>query len=227
MMATPQPRSTSRKSRLSGLTLAAALSTALAGCGGVASNRELTSVHQPVVEKTSYTFDVGTLPGGGLPVSEQNRLAGWFGTLDLRYGDRIAVDDPEGQPTTRGAVAAIAGRYGLLLADIAPVTSGTVAPGSARVVITRSVASVPGCPDWSSHSDSNPGNATSTNFGCAINGNLAAMVANKEDLIHGARGTGGTVVMTASKAIQTYRDKAPTGNGELKQVSSKSTGGGN
>jgi pilus assembly protein CpaD len=225
-MATPQIRFTATlRSPALSIGLAAVLTATLSGCGGVATNREVYSVHQPVVEKASYTFDVGTAPGGGLPVPEQNRLADWFSTLNLGYGDRVSVDDPDSLPATRSAVATIAGRYGLLLADIAPVTSGTVAPGSARVVITRAVASVPGCPDWSTHSDSNPGNATSTNYGCAINGNLAAMVANKEDLVHGARGTGGTVVMSSSKAIETYRGKTPTGATELKEVSSKPTGG--
>lgn len=209
------------------LALALTLPLAVAGCGGVPNNRMLDSVHQPVVEKSSYTFDVNTLPGGGLPVAEQTRLNGWFATLDLRYGDRIAIDDPDGSPVTSAAIGTLAARYGLLLADIAPVTSGSIGPGSARVVLTRTVASVPGCPDWSKHSDANPANATSTNYGCAVNSNLAAMVANKEDLIHGARGTGVTAAMTATKAIQTYREKAPTGAGDLKQVSSKSTGGGN
>jgi pilus assembly protein CpaD len=50
------------------------------------------------------------------------------------------------------------------------------------------------------------------------------MVANKEDLVHGARGTGETVVMSNSKAIESYRSQEPTGKGGLKEVSSKSGG---
>ncbi|WP_367051809.1 hypothetical protein, partial [Klebsiella pneumoniae] len=60
------------------LALALTLPLAVAGCGGVPNNRMLDSVHHPVVEKSSYTFDVNTLPGGGLPVAEQTRLNGWF-----------------------------------------------------------------------------------------------------------------------------------------------------
>ena len=88
--------------------------------------------------------------------------------MDLRYGDRIAIDDPSAPRDPRGG-AALAGRYGLLLADGAPVTDGYVAPGQARVVITRSTASVPGCPDWSEKTDANYNNATHRHYGCAVN----------------------------------------------------------
>ena len=86
------------------------------------------------------------------------------------------------------------------------------------------MATVPGCPDWGKRSDANYANATSPGYGCAVNGNLAAMVANPEDLLHGQEGTGETVIMSSTKAIETYRTKANTGAGELKATP---TGGGN
>jgi pilus assembly protein CpaD len=81
---------------------------------------------------------------------------------------------------------------------------------------------VPGCPDWSAKSDVNVRNATSTNYGCAINSNLAAMVANPEHLLKGAENTGSTTVMTSSKAIDSYREAPPTGEKGLKQESTQS-----
>ena len=51
-----------------------------------------------------------------------------------------------------------------------------------------------------------------SNYGCAVNGNLAAMVANPEDLIHGRDGSGVGDAMTSTKAVQSYRKPAPTGN---------------
>ena len=57
----------------------------------------------------------------------------------------------------------------------------------------------------------NYNNATSSNYGCSVNSNIAAMVANPEDLIRGQRGTGETVVMSSTKAIDSYREQAPTG----------------
>ena len=108
--------------------------------------------------------------------------------------------------------------------DEAPVTTGEVSAGTARIVITRSTATVPGCPDWSARSDSNLRNAASSNYGCATNGNLAAMVADPEHLLKGANSAGRTVVMSGNKAIESYREAKPTGESGLKQ---NSTQGGN
>lgn len=200
--------------------IALSLGTMLAGCGGMPQNQQLESIHQPLVSRTNYTLDLSTNPGG-ISLPEARRLAGWFEALDLRYGDRISIDDPLSSGATRAAVEAVAGRFGLLVGDMAPVTPGAVNPGTARIVVTRSTAQVPGCPDWSAKSDANLKNATSTNYGCASNANLAAMVADPEHLLKGANGTGRTVVMSGNKAIDTYRDAKPTGEGGLKQNSTQ------
>lgn len=203
--------------------IVAALGLSLAGCGGIPTNRSMNSVHQPVVEKVKYALDVST-DGSGLAYGEQQRLAGWFDAMNLKYGDRIYVDDPSGSASTRGAVEAVASRYGLLLSDEAPATEGVIPAGSARVVITRTRASVPGCPDWSAKSDFNPANGLGSNYGCATNANMAAMVANPEDLLRGADSTGHTVVMSSSKAIDTYRKAQPTGTEGLTKESTSKEG---
>ena len=202
-------------------TLFRALAPALAltlgiGLSGCATNRGLESLNQPVVSRTNYTLDVASY-GGGVPLPEQRRLAGWFETLDLRYGDRISVDDPGADGAIREAIAAIAARYGLLVGEDAPVTTGQIAPGTVRVVVSRSSATVPNCPNWQSKSDTNLNNATYSNYGCAVNSNLAVMVADPEHLLHGAKGSGETVVMSSSKAIDSYREAKPTGEKGLKQ----------
>ena len=205
--------------------LAVSLALAVGACGSSnMSNRTLYSVKQPVVERSNFVLDLATSPDG-LPVSEQQRLAGWFDSMDLRFGDRVAVDDAMASYAVREDVAAIAGRYGILLAEGTPVTAGQVGPGQARVVITRSVASVPDCPDWSHTAEGNELNATNPNYGCATNSNLAAMIANPEDLIRGQQGTGETVVTTSTKAIKAYRAQEPSGAGGLPEV--KTSEGGN
>jgi pilus assembly protein CpaD len=207
--------------KAAGAALALSLGLALSACGGMPSNQTLESVRQPVVQRNSYVFDVSTLPGGGVSISEQRRLAGWFEAMDLRYGDKIAVDDPMESGATRQAVEGIAARYGMLVTDTAPVTAGDVLAGSARIVVTRTVAEVPGCPAWKEHTDANLTNGTYSGYGCAVNGNMALMVADKEHLVKGATGTGETVVMSSTKAIDSYREQAPTGEKGLKQVSSE------
>ena len=198
------------------------LSLALAGCGGMPTNRSLDNVHQPVVEHTNFTFDLKVLPEGGIDPLQQHRLGDWFAAVGLKYGDHVSLDDPTQGGMTRAAVEAVAGRFGLILDSVAPVTEGAIPAGQARVVISRAFASVPGCPDWSGQSDANFTNGTSRNYGCANSSNLAAMVANKEDLIHGQDGTGNTVVLTNTKAIDAYRTKPATGAQSLKQTSTKS-----
>ena len=56
-----------------------------------------------------------------------------------------------------------------------------------------------------------------------MNGNLAAMVANPQDLVLGQPGAVSRAPTAATKAIKTYQDKASTGAGDLKTLS----GGGN
>lgn len=200
--------------------IAVSLGLTLSACGGMPSNKSLNSTKQAVVERTNYTLDLRTA-GGGLSIPEQQRLAGWFEAMGLRYGDRVAIDDPSMSGATREAVTQMAARYGILVSEGAPVTPGYVTPGTARVVLTRSSASVPGCPDWSAKSDMNYNNATSPGYGCAVNGNMAAMIANPEDLIRGQNGTGETLVATSNKAIGSYRKMKPTGEAGLKQTSSE------
>lgn len=212
---------TAKKSKLASI-IALSLGVTLAGCGGMPSNTSLYSVRQPVVERTNFTLDVNTNQSG-LSISEQQRVNGWFETMDLRYGDRIAIEDPAANPAVAAAVNDLAGRYGLIVSEVAPTTAGLLQPGQARVVITRSTASVPGCPDWSESSDMNYSNGTSPGYGCAVNSNLAAMIANPEDLLQGQTGTGETVIATGTRAIRTYREAEPTGAGGLQEA----TGGGN
>jgi pilus assembly protein CpaD len=188
----------------------------LGGCGTV--NRGLESVHQPVVERNDYAFDVATTDSG-LASGEAERLAGWLASLRLGYGDRIAIDDPEGGRTAaaaRDSVAAQAARYGLLLAETAPVTVGTLPPGTARVIVSRMRAYVPGCPDHSRTSGIDFNSNTNSNFGCASNSSLAAMVARPEDLVRGQPGAESNDADAAAKAIGTMRRAAPTGAGGLK-----------
>ncbi|KGB57343.1 CpaD family pilus assembly protein [Sphingopyxis sp. SE2] len=202
-----------------------ACATSLAGCTGAAySNRSLESVHQPVVRNNLYQFDVATA-NGELPPGEQGRLQGWLDAMGVRYGDRIAVEDPStyGATSAQATVRAMVERRGLLLSRDVPVTTGAVPEGYLRVVVTRASASVPGCPNWESKSSLNPANATSSNYGCAINSNLATMVADPNDLIKGTRDTGHDP-LAATRAIQTYRTKPQTGAGELTKA--PTSGGG-
>ena len=199
-----------------------ALATALAGCmhdRPTEAMRGVSSVNVPVVARADYVFDAAA-PDGSLGPSEEARLDAWFRSLQLGYGDSIYVDGPY-VDGARGDVARVAGRYGMLVSNGAPVTAGAVAPGSVRVVVSRARASVPSCPNWSVPSQPNLENASMSNFGCGVNSNLAAMIANPQDLVSGREGSGVGDTLTASKAVETYRKAPPTGLGGLKDISTK------
>ena len=184
--------------------LALAPALLLGGCGGT-PNRGLESVHQPVVSRTDYAIDLQS-DGSGLVPGEAERLSGWMAGLRLAFGDRVSVDDPA---HTRSAVAVQreAARYGLLLEQFAPPTPGEIAPGAVRVVVSRTVASVPNCPDYSLNYVPSYEQQTTSNYGCSINTNLAAMIANPEDLVRGQSGDPTIDPSLSAKAIRTYRER--------------------
>ncbi|WP_304559389.1 CpaD family pilus assembly protein [Sphingomonas immobilis] len=193
----------------------------LGACTGGTQNRGLESVHQPVVSRTDFVFDVNASRNGLAP-GEAQRLSGWLASLKLGYGDQVAIDDPNAYgPGARDVVAAQVARYGLLLSEDAPVSGAPVAPGTVRIVISRMKASVPGCPDYSRATQPEFESNTSSNHGCAINSNLAAMVASPADLVRGQTGNGVTDAAAASKAIDAFRKQTPTGAGGLKSEGTK------
>ncbi|EQB31663.1 CpaD family pilus assembly protein [Sphingobium ummariense] len=189
----------------------------LAACYGTA-NRGVESVHQPVVSHAAYTFDVQA--GGGLSPSEARRLDDWFTSIGLSYGDQVAIVTDAGyySPELREGVADIAARRGLLVAEDSSAIAGTAPEGMVRLIVRRATASVPGCPNWSDKAESDGQLGTSTNFGCGVNSNFAAMVANPEDLVRGQGTDSELRTATSNRAISTYRDRAPSGAGDLKQI---------
>jgi pilus assembly protein CpaD len=195
-------------SRFTPLLLAPAL--LLSACGTY--NGGVESVYQPVVERNDYVFDVQTA-GYALAPGEGKRLSGWLASMGLRYGDRISIDDGGTPNGGRDEIAALANNYGILLADQPPVTVGQIAPGTLRVVVTRMTASVPNCPDYSRVYTPDWSQSTSSNYGCATNTNLAAMVADPADLVRGASGSSVTDPATGAKAINAFRGAKPSGSG--------------
>jgi pilus assembly protein CpaD len=124
--------------------VAISLGLAASGCASTSeplsatNNPSLYSVHQPVVQRTDYVIDLPT-SGDELATAERQRLAAWFESIGLGYGDRVFVDEPEGygSPGARRDIADVARAYGLFLAEGAPVLDGQVQPGTVRVVASR------------------------------------------------------------------------------------------
>jgi pilus assembly protein CpaD len=200
-----------------------ALASSLAACTlPDMPSKGVAAVNVPVVTSADYVFDASA-PDGALASGEADRLNGWFQGLGVGYGDSIYVDGAYAD-AARGQVAAIAGQYGMMVSAGAPVTTGAVQPGTVRVVVSRRRAEVPGCPNWSLPSNPNYDNSSMSNFGCGVNSNIAMMVANPEDLIHGREPTGTGDVTTAARAIQFYRSTPPSGTKGLQSIDTQKKG---
>jgi pilus assembly protein CpaD len=209
-------RKEANMARKSALIIVAA---ALSACQHVPydqPDRGLAAENVPVVHRSDYALDLAA-PDGSLSLAEGARLDAWFRSLQLGYGDSIYVDGAYSE-AARNDVARIAGQYGMLVSSGAPVTQGSIPPGSVRVVVSRTRAEVPGCPDWSVPASPNFSNRTTSNHGCAVNGNLAVMVANPEDLIHGREGDPYVDAAAASRGISVYYSTPPTGKKGLQDV---------
>ena len=182
-------------------------------------DRGVHSVNIPVVTSADYTFDASA-PTGALASGETERLNGWFQGLGVGYGDTIYVDGAYA-PVAREQIAHVAANYGLAIQPGAPVTMGAVQPGAVRVVVSRRRAEVPGCPNWSVPAAPNWTERSMSNYGCSVNANLAAQVANPDDLLHGREGSAITDAQTGSKAVQFYRATPPSGAKGLQDISTK------
>ena len=181
----------------------------VAGCSNphLDVNRGVESNKMPVVETSRMTYDL-RLGAGGRSEPQLRALDEYLTSIGVAYGDRVGVDDPSplGAGERRRAVADVVARHGLLLDDTAPVTTGGVPTGTVRIVVTRARATLPGCPDWSQSAVYEPDAAVSSNYGCAINGNLAEMVADPNDLIVG-KAYSGADGQTGASAIGAYRGR--------------------
>ena len=160
------------------------------GCAaprGTQADRGVASVNVPVVTRADYVFDAAA-PGGALAPGEAAaarrlvpRPRPWLRRHDLR---RRRLCRPARAPRSRGSPATMA-----CWSRPAPRSPPAwFQPGTVRVVVSRNRAAVPDCPNWSRPSQPDFENQSMSNFGCAVNTNLAAMVANPEDLIHGREG---------------------------------------
>jgi pilus assembly protein CpaD len=194
-----------------------AMGIAVSGClgGGGTVNRQLESVHQPVVTQQNFTFDV-PVTNGELAPSDLNQLTGWLTAMNVRYGDRVSIDDSAafGANATRGTVDELLRRQGMMLTENAPITPGAIPAGHVRVIISRASARVDGCPNWRTRSAIDYSTTTTSNYGCATNANMAAMIADPMDLVRGQSDRSNDP-LTASNAVAGYRRRASQSGGSL------------
>jgi pilus assembly protein CpaD len=107
----------------------------------------------------------------------------------------------------------------LPLAGCAAGDRGLVSPH--QPVISAAGATVANCPDWSDK-DLPMSEGQSSNYGCAAALNLAAMIADPNDLVRGRSDTAtGTDPALAMRALKSWRDTGQTGKQGVEKLSSK------
>lgn len=192
------------------IPIAASLLTGslLAACAGSEPSlrQGVFSSNVPVVAERVMTYDLSA-PSGMLDASQVVALDQWFDSIDARYGDRISLDEPDSgiSARLRAQVQRVLAEDGLMLADYGQITEAPVPAGTVRVVVARASASVPNCPNYDSIDNVTYSNETSSNYGCATNSAIAAMVADPNDLLSG-KSYSGTDAERNAKAISNQRD---------------------
>ena len=135
------------------------------------------------VDMVQFNHQVNFDGGKSMPSdAEYDRFDVFANSIKLGYGDEVVLRG--GAPGRRDAMAAYIQRLGL------PVTirseSGgkdEVASNAVKVTVNRYVVTPPACPDWSNFNGTDERNTPGTNYGCATDATLGAMVANPRDLV--------------------------------------------
>jgi len=197
----------------------------LSACG---THRGNASIKTPTVASQAITRDIAFGPDQEIRPADAEALRAFLASLRLDYGARLTLDDPhpEGAAARRAAVASIVAASGGVLTNATPPASTDMPVGTARLWVERAQAIAPACPDWSSNPSSNMSAATHSNFGCAVNSNLSAMVADPRDLANG-RAYEGSSASDISKTQDGWRQREPSGIGKALPSTSLGSGGGN
>jgi pilus assembly protein CpaD len=111
-----------------------------------------------------------------------------------------------------------------LLAGCLPTKPNYGVDSVNKPVVANGRAHVPGCPDWSS-AGSDSAALTDSNFGCAVNTNLAAMLADPNDLVRG-RSDDGMGSEVPARSIKAWREVQPTSKQWVVTVQESASSGG-
>jgi pilus assembly protein CpaD len=169
---------------------AAALALAVTACDSPLQHPgdyDYRQKHALVVEPTLAVMQVNAADGV-LSAQDRNHLIEFAGDF-MRRGDSVVeisvgagrVDDMA--PRALGqAIAAALAQAGLKVAEMRlqlVLDEPAIAPGAAFLSFQTTAVRLPDCADWSD----GPRNAPSPNYGCTMQRNIGAMVANPRDLL--------------------------------------------
>jgi len=208
--------------------VALALTIAVGACAPVTSYSDAEAPKRVQLDTSTTQFDLRFASGSAtLAATDAVRLRQMAVADRIKPSDRIVV--AAGGPPRLAAqrvatVSALLLPYGI-------VTVATTEPLSADrglIMVTRTLVTLPPCPNWSKRPFSEFGNQPSSNFGCATETNLGMMVANPTDLASGLP-VGASAGQPAAAAVSRYlNDKVvlPASNTALPVAQGASQQGG-
>jgi len=210
---------------------AAVLALTAAACGGPLEHPgdyDYRQKHALVVEPSIAVMQL-TAVDGSLTAGDRNRLIE-FANDFVRRGDSVVeisvgagrADDVA--PRILGqTIAATLARAGLKIAEMRlqlVLDEPAVGPGDAFLSFKTTSVRLPDCYDWSD----GPRNAPSPNYGCSMQHNFGAMVANPRDLLQGRTGDAASGARMGD-VIDKYGQGAGTWTAPLPITADTRTGG--
>jgi pilus assembly protein CpaD len=184
--------------KINGKTATAKLGSVLALCSSVLltacnmSDAELENNPNSVAHYDRYPIRVEKAPvkigvsgnAGTLRPEQIDAVVNFAQDARTNADSKIAIKWPAGSRQSRQVAADIARLMvdeGVPEAMIVPASYPGSASSPVQISYLRKVAVTKECGDWSDNIASNQANTPYRNYGCAVQNNIAAMVANPED----------------------------------------------
>jgi len=140
-----------------------------------------------------------------LTSAQASGLADFMTRNSIREGDAVTVEDAGNASTlTAARQSAVLAQLRAFHIQAASAADPKLSADTIRVHADRTVVIAPSCPDWSKPEADEPNNLPSSNYGCATETNLAAMIANPADLVKPKQG-GKTDADVLARGAEEYR----------------------
>jgi pilus assembly protein CpaD len=202
-----------------------ALTLFVGACAPATSYTDAEAPKRLKLDSATTQLNLHFAPGSAsLSPADAARLREMAATGRIAASDRVTIA-AAGAPLLAeeriGAVSQLLLNYGVTTV----IGSANVPANQAVVEASRTLVTLPPCPNWSKLSSSDYGNQPSSNFGCATETNLGMMVANPNDLASGLP-VGPSAGQPAAAAVSRYlNDKVelPSANTALPVATQGST----
>ena len=167
--------------------------------------------HPILIQPSSQSLKVNVSPAGLAP-ADTAHFEAFVGDYQAHGNGKIVISAPEGA-RANAEVALIADRINAMGVNRNQilVASRDAAPGDGQIELNyvSYQASTAPCGDWSENLAYTLDNKTSANLGCAVQHNIAAMVADPRDLM-GPGQMGAADAARRATVITNYEKGAPT-----------------